>query len=253
VRPLAGQIDETLELCRQRVERGHRVLITTLTKRTAEDLSEYLKEVGLRVRYLHSDIDTIERVEILRALRAGEFDVLVGINLLREGLDLPEVALVCILDADKEGYLRSQTSLIQTAGRAARHSEGTVVLFADVRTRSIEALLAVTEYRRRRQAAHNEAHGIVPRSVVRAVQESLHTVIRGRKVEESVVREGALDTVELLRELEAEMVEAASKLEYERAALLRDQIAELKAGMGAGGVPAASSVRPSKGGRGRKR
>jgi excinuclease ABC subunit B len=234
VRPLAGQIDETLELCRERVERGHRVLITTLTKRTAEDLSEYLKDVGLRGRYLHSDIDTIERVEILRALRAGEFDVLVGINLLREGLDLPEVGLVCILDADKEGYLRSQTSLIQTAGRAARHAEGAVVLFADVRTRSIEALLAVTEYRRARQAAYNQEHGIVPRSVVRAVQESLQTVIRGRK--EPVVREGGLDTVELLRELEAEMAEAASKLEYERAALLRDQIAELK--MGTGSVPA---------------
>jgi excinuclease ABC subunit B len=242
VRPLAGQIDETLELCRDRVERGHRVLITTLTKRTAEDLSEYLKEVGLRVRYLHSDIDTIERVEILRALRAGEFDVLVGINLLREGLDLPEVGLVCILDADKEGYLRSQTSLIQTAGRAARHAEGAVVLFADVRTRSIQALLAVTEYRRARQSAYNEAHGIVPRSVVRAVQESLQTVIRGQK--EPVVREGGLDTAELLRELEAEMAEAASKLEYERAALLRDQIAELKMGTGVAPAPGGGAVGP---------
>ena len=181
IRPLKGQIDETLELCRQRIESKERVLITTLTKRTAEDLSDYLRDVGLKVRYLHSDIDTIERVEILRALRAAEFDVLVGINLLREGLDLPEVSLVCILDADKEGYLRSQTSLIQTAGRAARHVNGEVYLFADTVTKSMEALLAITEYRRAKQVAYNEKHGITPRSVQRAVQESLHTILRGRR------------------------------------------------------------------------
>jgi excinuclease ABC subunit B len=144
IRPLKDQIDETMELCRQRVEKSERVLITTLTKRTAEDLSDYLRETGLKVRYLHSDIDTIERVEILRALRAAEFDILVGINLLREGLDLPEVSLVCILDADKEGYLRSQTSLIQTAGRAARHVNGEVFLFADQVTKSMQALLDIT-------------------------------------------------------------------------------------------------------------
>jgi excinuclease ABC subunit B len=186
------------------------------------------------VRYLHSDIDTIERVEILRALRAAEFDVLVGINLLREGLDLPEVSLVCILDADKEGYLRSQTSLIQTAGRAARHVNGEVYLFADQMTRSMEALIAISDYRRTRQVAYNEKHGITPQSVRRAVQESLHTILRARQVEESVVREagGDFSLSETLRELEAEMLEASGNLEYERAALLRDQIMELKSGTG---------------------
>jgi len=234
IRPLKGQIDDTIEYCRQRVEAGERVLITTLTKRTAEDLSDYLKEVGLKVRYLHSDIDTIERVEILRALRAAEFDILVGINLLREGLDLPEVSLVCILDADKEGYLRSQTSLIQTAGRAARHVNGHVVLFADQITGSMQALMDVTEYRRARQIEYNEKHGITPRSVQRAVQESLHTLLKARSVEESVVREtGAdLNLTDLLRELENEMLTASANLEFEKAALLRDQIAELKAGTG---------------------
>ena len=177
VRPLKGQIDETIELCRQRVETGERVLITTLTKRTAEDLTDYLKDVGLKVRYLHSDIDTIERVEILRSLRAGEFDILVGINLLREGLDLPEVSLVVVLDADKEGFLRSRTSLIQTAGRAARHINGHVVLFADKITGSIRDLLDITEDRRRRQMEHNRKHGITPHSVVRPVQESLRVIL----------------------------------------------------------------------------
>jgi len=232
--PLKNQIDDTLELCRQRIEKNERVLITTLTKRTAEDLSDYLKDVGLKVRYLHSDIDTIERVEILRALRAAEFDVLVGINLLREGLDLPEVSLVCILDADKEGYLRSQTSLIQTAGRAARHINGEVYLFADVVTKSMQALLAITEYRRSRQVAYNEKHGITPRSVQRAVQESLHTILKARQIEEGVIREGGgnFSLSETLHELQAEMLTASGNLEYEKAALLRDQIAELKAGTG---------------------
>jgi excinuclease ABC subunit B len=234
MRPLKHQIDETIELCRVRSEKDERVLVTTLTKRTAEDLTDYLRDVGLKVRYLHSDIDTIERVEILRALRAGEFDILVGINLLREGLDLPEVSLVCILDADKEGYLRSQTSLIQTAGRAARHINGQVYLFADVVTKSMAKLIAVTEYRRNRQMEYNTLHHITPTSVKRAVQESLHTILKGRELEESVVRESgaSFDVGELLRELEAEMVEAAGNLEYEKAALLRDQITELKSGTG---------------------
>jgi excinuclease ABC subunit B len=234
IRPLKNQIDETMELCRQRVEAQERVLITTLTKRTAEDLSDYLRETGLKVRYLHSDIDTIERVEILRALRAAEFDILVGINLLREGLDLPEVSLVCILDADKEGYLRSQTSLIQTAGRAARHVNGHVFLFADTVTRSMEALMAITEYRRTKQMEYNTKHGITPRSVQRAVQESLHTILKGKQVEESVVGEGGADLnlTDLLRELQEEMLTASANLEYEKAALLRDQIAELKTGTG---------------------
>jgi excinuclease ABC subunit B len=230
IRPLKHQIDETIEQCRQRIEKNERVLVTTLTKRTAEDLADYLRDVGLKVRYLHADIDTIERVEILRALRAAEFDILVGINLLREGLDLPEVSLVCILDADKEGYLRSQTSLIQTAGRAARHVNGEVYLFADTVTKSMAKLMAVTDYRRARQMAYNEEHGITPTSVKRAVQESLHTILKGRELEESVVREtgASFDVGELLRELETEMVQDAGNLEYERAALLRDQIAELK-------------------------
>ena len=234
MKPLKDQIDETIELCRQRVEKGERVLITTLTKRTAEDLADYLRDVGLKVRYLHSDIDAIERVEILRGLRAADFDILVGINLLREGLDLPEVSLVCILDADKEGFLRSQTSLIQTAGRAARHINGEVVLFADTITQSMEALISISEYRREKQMDYNEKHRITPQTVRRAVQESLHTVFRGREVESSVIREagGDFNLTELLRELEQEMQEASANLEFERAALLRDQIMEVKSGTG---------------------
>ncbi len=235
IRPLKGQIDETIELCRQRIERGERVLVTTLTKRTAEDLTDYLRNLNLRVRYLHSDIDAIERVEILRSLRAGECDVLVGINLLREGLDLPEVSLVCILDADKEGFLRSETSLIQTAGRAARHLSGEVVLFADLMTDSIKALCQITEYRRAKQDEHNKRHGIEPHPVKRAVQASL-SVFKQAAIDANVLREGASDqtVADVLRELEAEMVEAAGKLEYERAALLRDQIRELKKQTGEG-------------------
>jgi len=254
IRPLKNQIDDTLELCRARVELRERVLITTLTKRTAEDLADYLRDVGLKVRYLHSDIDTIERVEILRALRAAEFDILVGINLLREGLDLPEVSLVCILDADKEGYLRSQTSLIQTAGRAARHVNGEVVLFADVVTKSMQKLISITEYRRRRQIEYNTKHNITPTSVQRAVQESLHTILRGRELEESVVREagGDFSITEVLRELQEEMEIASANLEFERAALLRDQIMELKSGTGISKIePRRKPVKYSKG-RGRK-
>ena len=234
IKPLKHQIDDTIELCRQRVEKGERVLVTTLTKRTAEDLADYLRDVGLKVRYLHSDIDAIERVEILRGLRAADFDILVGINLLREGLDLPEVSLVCILDADKEGFLRSQTSLIQTAGRAARHVNGEVVLFADTITQSMEALMSISEYRRAKQMEYNEKHGITPQTVRRAVQESLHTILRGREIESSVIREagGDFNLTELLRELEQEMQEASANLEFERAALLRDQIMEVKSGVG---------------------
>ncbi len=234
LKALKNQIDETIELCRARVEKQERVLVTTLTKRTAEDLSDYLRDVGLKVRYLHSDIDTIERVEILRSLRAGSFDILVGINLLREGLDLPEVSLVCILDADKEGFLRSQTSLIQTAGRAARHVNGEVVLFADTVTQSMEALISISDYRRTRQMEYNEKHGITPTTVTRAIQESLHTILRGREIAASVVQEagGNFDLTELLRELEGEMQQASANLEFERAALLRDQIMEVKNGTG---------------------
>ena len=254
IRPLKEQIDDTLELCRGRVELRERVLITTLTKRTAEDLADYLRDVGLKVRYLHSDIDTIERVEILRALRAAEFDILVGINLLREGLDLPEVSLVCILDADKEGYLRSQTSLIQTAGRAARHVNGEVVLFADTVTKSMQKLISVTEYRRRRQIEYNTLHNITPTSVQRAVQESLHTILKGREIAESVVREagGDFSVTEVLRELQQEMESASANLEFERAALLRDQIMELKSGTGIAKIePRRKPVKYTKG-RGKK-
>jgi excinuclease ABC subunit B len=234
LKPLRNQIDETIELCRQRVEKGERILVTTLTKRTAEDLADYLRDVGLKVRYLHSDIDAIERVEILRGLRAADFDILVGINLLREGLDLPEVSLVCILDADKEGFLRSQTSLIQTAGRAARHVNGEVVLFADTVTQSMQALMSISEYRRAKQMEYNQKHGITPQTVRRAVQESLHTILRGREIAASVIREagGDFNVTELLRELEEEMQQASANLEFERAALLRDQIMEVKSGAG---------------------
>ncbi len=256
--PLQGQIDATIELCRQRVERKERVLVTTLTKKTAEDLSEYLRGTGLKVRYLHSDIDAIERVEILRQLRAASFDILVGINLLREGLDLPEVSLVCILDADKEGFLRNDTSLIQTAGRAARHLNGECVLFCDTVTDSIQRLLDITEHRRTRQLAYNELHGITPQSVKRAVQQSLHThekeLEHADKLNASLVAdsEASYDKLRVIAELEDEMREASSRLEFERAAHLRDQIRALK------DTPAENSATPRKPlryptGRGRKR
>ena len=253
LKPLKNQIDETIELCRQRVEKGERILVTTLTKRTAEDLADYLRDVGLKVRYLHSDIDAIERVEILRGLRAADFDILVGINLLREGLDLPEVSLVCILDADKEGFLRSQTSLIQTAGRAARHVNGEVVLFADQVTQSMQALISISEYRRAKQMEYNEKHGITPQTVRRAVQESLHTILRGREIAASIVQEagGDFNVTELLRELEEEMQEASANLEFERAALLRDQIMEVKSGAGISKIePKRRPVKYSSRGRG---
>ena len=250
MRPLTSQIDETIELCQQRVEENERVLITTLTKKTAEDLTEYLQGVDLKVRYIHADVDAIERVEILRGLRAAEFDILVGINLLREGLDLPEVSLVCILDADKEGFLRNETSLIQTAGRAARHINGECVLFCDKVTDSIQCLLDVTEYRRTFQRDHNEKHGITPKSVKRAVQKSLHD--RGvshqaaKDVNTSLVAEDEMvfNAVEVIHEMEDEMQKASAKLEFEKAAHLRDQIKELKkrAGMDAPAAQKKGSV-----------
>ena len=232
VKPLKGQIDETIELCRQRVERSERVLVTTLTKRTAEDLTDYLRGLNFRVRYVHSDINAIERVEILRGLRAGDFDILVGINLLREGLDLPEVSLVCILDADKEGYLRSETSLIQTAGRAARHVHGEVVLFADEMTRSIQALIGITTYHRRMQIAYNEAHGISPSPVQRKSQDTLRLNPADAPATGKVAESASSDenVAEVIAQLQAEMLEASQALEFERAAHLRDQIRELQSG-----------------------
>lgn len=234
IRPLAGQIDDLIEEARRRVECGERVLVTTLTKRTAEDLSDYLKNIGIKVAYIHSEIDAIERVEILRRLRKGEVDVLVGINLLREGLDLPEVSLVAILDADKEGFLRSATSLIQTAGRAARHINGQVILYADVITDSIKKLQETTNYRRAKQLAYNKQHGITPRSAIRAEQESLHTTLAAAQTEARILGlDGeSFDIEALLKELRDQMKEAAANLEYERAALLRDQIQEIENGSG---------------------
>jgi excinuclease ABC subunit B len=230
VKPLKGQIDDLIEECRRRADTKERVLVTTLTKRTAEELTDYLRDIGVNVRYLHSEIDAIERVEILRALRKGEFDVLVGINLLREGLDLPEVSLVAILDADKEGFLRSETSLIQTAGRAARHLNGEVILYADVLTESIKRFLAVTNYRREKQLDYNREHHITPRSVSRAVEESLVVREETRAQAAAVLRDAGMDVdlTETINELETEMLAAANNLEFEKAALLRDQIKELK-------------------------
>ena len=238
LKPLTGQIDDLINECRQRAEAKERVLVTTLTKRTAEELTDYLREIGINVQYLHSEIDAIERVEILRSLRKGEFDVLVGINLLREGLDLPEVSLVAILDADKEGFLRSETSLIQTAGRAARHLHGEVILYADVKTQSIQKFLAVSEYRRKKQLAYNEEHHITPRSVIRAVEESLSSHQETAKQAHSFLAESGvdIDINETIKELEEEMLGAANNLEFEKAALLRDQIRELKRAI-AGGEP----------------
>src|SRR4051812_36771447 len=229
LKPLKGQIDDLIDEARKRIDKKGRVLVTALTKRPAEELTDYLRDIGVNVRYLHSEIDAIERVEILRALRKGDFDVLVGINLLREGLDLPEVSLVAILDADKEGYLRSATSLIQTAGRAARHLNGEVILYADVKTQSIQKFLAVCEYRRQKQVAYNTEHNITPRSVIRAVEEGLVTRPGSDKAA-SVINDagGNFDVVETLRELEEEMIAAAENLQFEKAALLRDQIRELK-------------------------
>ncbi|HTY86392.1 MAG TPA: excinuclease ABC subunit UvrB [Candidatus Acidoferrum sp.] len=230
LKPLKNQIDDLIEECRRRADAKERVLVTTLTKRTAEELTDYLRAIGANVRYLHSEIDAIERVEILRALRKGEFDVLVGINLLREGLDLPEVSLVAILDADKEGFLRSETSLIQTAGRAARHLHGEVILYADVMTNSIKRFLAVTDYRRKRQLDYNQEHHITPRSVSRAVEESLATYESNRSEANAVLRDARMDVdlTQTLSELESEMLTAAEELQFEKAALLRDQIKELK-------------------------
>jgi len=258
LKPLKGQIDDLIEECRKRADTKERVLVTTLTKRTAEELTDYLRDIGVNVRYLHSEIDAIERVEILRALRKGEFDVLVGINLLREGLDLPEVSLVAILDADKEGFLRSETSLIQTAGRAARHLNGEVILYANVMTNSIKKFLAVTEYRRQRQLEYNREHHITPRSVSRAVEESLATYESKRRAADAVLHDAGMDVdlSETINELEDEMLAAANELKFEKAALLRDQIKELKRMMD-GGRPAkeATTAKPVSYGKdkGRKR
>ena len=253
VRPLANQIDDVIEEIRRTAEQGDRVLVTTLTKRTAEDLSAYLRETGLRAEYLHSDIDALERVQILTRLRKGEFDALIGINLLREGLDLPEVALVAVLDADKEGFLRSATSLIQTAGRTARHERGRVILYADHRTDAMDEMIRVTERRRKLQSAFNEARGIVPHSVSRTLSEDSAVRSIAGEVEQRLFASESPEQYDRERAIEAlkeEMMAAAADLEFERAAALRD---ELNALLDAGGppvkpkdAPASPSVRKSR-------
>ena len=231
VRPVTGQIDDLMDEIRARAARDERVLVTTLTKKMAEDLTEYLKNAGIRVRYMHSDVQTIERMEIIRSLRLGEFDVLVGINLLREGLDLPEVSLVAILDADKEGFLRSETSLIQTIGRAARNADGLVIMYADEITPSIRAAIDETERRRSIQDAYNQEHGIVPKTIIKGVREILEIsktaeedTLRAHKKRKLTEQERAAE----IAKLEKEMREASKMLEFEYAAVLRDRIIELR-------------------------
>jgi excinuclease ABC subunit B len=239
VRPLKGQIDDLIEEVRVRAERHERTLVTTLTKKTAEDLSDYLRDIGLRVTCLHSDVETLERVEILRSLRKGDFDCLVGVNLLREGLDLPEVSLVAVLDADKEGFLRSETSLIQISGRAARHMDGAVILYADRITDSMRRALKVMTERRQWQEAYNLEHGITPQTIVKSIQEGLALKKESEEAESRVIRETGedYDAHELIREIGKEMVEAADALEFERAAILRDQLFELRSAQKIAGAP----------------
>ena len=229
VRPVTGQIDDLVEEIRVRAARDERVLVTTLTKRMAEDLTDHMKGLGLRVRYMHSDIATIQRMELIRDLRLGEFDVLVGINLLREGLDLPEVSMVAILDADKEGFLRSETSLIQTIGRAARNAEGLVVLYADTVTPSMRSAITETERRRKKQDAYNKAHCIVPQTIRKSVRKVLE-ISHSAEEEKTTARRKLTDAEReaTIRRLEKEMKEASKMLEFEYAALLRDQIIELR-------------------------
>jgi excinuclease ABC subunit B len=237
VRPATHQVDDVLQEIHERVKVGQRVLITTLTKRMAEQLTDYLSDNGVKVRYLHSDVDTVERVEIIRDLRLGVFDVLVGINLLREGLDIPEVSLVAILDADKEGFLRAERSLIQTIGRAARHLDGKAILYADTVTDSMRRAIDETERRRARQIAFNEAHGITPRSVVKQIKEMIDGVVSDKTAREDLKRAEVAAEVEALSEkdlgkriklLERQMLEHAKNLEFEKAARVRDQLALLR-------------------------
>jgi excinuclease ABC subunit B len=236
VRPVRGQVDDLIGEINSRVEIGQRVLVTTLTKRMAEDLSDYLLEMGVRVHYLHSEVHTLERTEILRDLRLGVYDVVVGINLLREGLDLPEVSLVAILDADKEGFLRSETALTQTIGRAARHIDGKVIMYADHVTDSMQRAIDTTNKRRAVQIAYNEAHGIEPRSIVKAVHaltdqlaseaEKVMAEEKGRYVTAADLPLAELN--KMIKELEKQMKQAAQQLEFEKAAVLRDQIMEMR-------------------------
>jgi excinuclease ABC subunit B len=233
VKPTKGQIDDLMAQVQDRVGRGERVLVTTLTKRMAEDLTDYLREMGIKVHHLHSEIDTLERIEILRDLRLGVHDVVVGINLLREGLDLPEVSLIAILDADKEGYLRSESALIQTIGRAARHIEGHVIMYADTMTGSMERAISETYRRREIQIAYNEEHNITPVGIKKAIRDISNRVKAVAEASEAY-RVGAADRlpkdeiVRVIKDLEIEMKTAAKELNFEKAALLRDQIIDLR-------------------------
>jgi excinuclease ABC subunit B len=237
VKPAAGQVPDLLARCKERASAGERVIVTALTKRLCEDLTLYLHEKGggLRVRYLHSEIDTLERVEILTDLRKGEFDVLVGVNLLREGLDLPEVSLVCILDADKEGFLRSSTSLIQQIGRAARNVNAHVVMYADQITPAMKGAMDETERRRAKQIAYNAEHGITPQTVKKAIRQGLDAELRAGRIAREAVKskEPEFEVAELIRILEGEMLESAQSLEFEKAAKIRDQVKQLREGKGA--------------------
>jgi excinuclease ABC subunit B len=248
IKPAQNQIDDLIERLRSVAEKKQRALVTTLTKKTAEDLAEYLTTLDFRVRYLHSEIETLERSDIIRDLRLGEFDILIGINLLREGLDLPEVSLVAILDADKEGFLRSARSLIQISGRAARHSEGKIILYADIITDSIKKAVDESLRRRVKQIDYNRMHGITPKTIERKIQDRFSSFMEGEKVEppratEGSVREAAReygavpdtdrparggDVKRLIIKLEKEMRDAASRLEFEKAARLRDRIEEIR-------------------------
>ena len=229
VRPVTGQIDDLIGEINARSERNERVLVTTLTKKMAEDLTQYLTKAGIKVRYMHHDVETIERMELIRDLRLGEFDVLVGINLLREGLDMPEVSLVAILDADKEGFLRSETSLIQTIGRAARNAEGMVILYADTITRSMRAAMDETERRRKKQDDFNKEHGIVPRTVIKSVREILEIAETEKSAQKKSGKKLTKKEVEEeIIKVEKQMKEAAKMLEFEYAALLRDRLIELR-------------------------
>jgi len=234
VRPASNQVDDLLDEIRTCAQRGERVLVTTLTKRMAEDLTEYYNDLGVRVRYMHSDVETLERIELVRALRKGEYDVLVGINLLREGLDIPEVALVAILDADKEGYLRSETSLIQTCGRAARHIKGRVIMYADKTTGSMERALAEMNRRRAKQLEYNKKHHITPRSIEKAIPDLLKNICERDYVtvplaaEEEDLYVSTFELGKTLRRLRKQMREAAAKMDFEKAAQYRDRIIALE-------------------------
>ena len=240
VKPTQGQIDDLLHQIRDRVEKGERCLVTTLTKRMAEELSDYLQEMNVKTHYLHSEIDTLQRSEILRDLRLGVYDVVVGINLLREGLDLPEVSLVAILDADKEGYLRSQSSLVQTIGRAARHAEGHVIMYADVSTESMQKAIGETYRRRDIQEAHNVEHGITPQGISKAIRditERVKAVAESRPSYRTRRDMPKDDLLRVIKDLESQMKLAARALEFEKAALLRDEMVELRKVLASGKEP----------------